>query len=125
MRHNWLDGMAIGASALCLVHCLALPFILLALPALSLAFGADENIHIIILLFAVPTSAYALFSGHGVHRNTVPMLVGLCGLVLLSLGLWFEEHPRIETLATVSGSLSLAFGHVANWRLRARSAFQS
>ena len=31
---DWLDGAAIGLSSLCLLHCLALPFFVGALPML-------------------------------------------------------------------------------------------
>jgi len=30
-----LDGLALGASFLCLIHCLALPLVIAALPALA------------------------------------------------------------------------------------------
>ena len=34
-REDWFERAAMGASMLCLVHCLALPLIIAALPALS------------------------------------------------------------------------------------------
>jgi hypothetical protein len=118
MRHNWFDGMAIGASVLCLAHCLALPLLLLALPALSMLLGANENLHLIILLFAVPSSIYALYSGLSVHQQVRPLIMGAIGLILLSLGVWFEHNPQIATFVTICGSLFLAYAHIANWRLR-------
>lgn len=118
MRHNWLDGMAIGASALCLVHCLALPFMLLALPALSAVLGANETVHVLILLFALPTSAYALVSGLHDHHQILPLVAGSLGLALLAFGLWFGDRPPIGVIITVVGSSLLASGHLTNWRYR-------
>ncbi len=35
MVAKWFDGLAVGASVLCLIHCLALPIVIAALPALA------------------------------------------------------------------------------------------
>lgn len=63
-----LDGLAISASTLCLIHCLFLPIAIAFLP--SLADWADwgETIHIVMLAIAVPLSGGTLLGGWRRHR---------------------------------------------------------
>ncbi|HUD30942.1 MAG TPA: MerC domain-containing protein [Novosphingobium sp.] len=115
---DWLDGAATCASAACLVHCLLLPLILAALPALAGSIDPGERFHALILLFAIPTSALALLPGW--HRSGAagPVLCGAAGVALLASGVAIFERPLLETTASVAGSLLLAGAHVANWRMR-------
>lgn len=120
-REDWLDRAALGASFLCLVHCLALPLVLAALPALARLLPIPQSFHVWVLAFAIPTSAAALLSGRRRYNASWPLVLGLVGLVLLAVGsLWFGETSA-ETPVTVLGSLTLATAHIANWRLRSHT----
>jgi hypothetical protein len=119
MVAKWFDGLAVGASVLCLIHCLALPILIAALPALAARLDLGEGFHLGVLAFALPVSAVALGEGWRRHRGLTPLFVGAAGLVLLAAGLAFEEWVAVETGVTVAGSLLLAGAHVANWRGRA------
>lgn len=116
---KWFDGFAVGASALCLIHCLALPLLIAALPAIASRFDPGEAFHLGVLLFAIPTSAFALIEGWRRHRGAAPLFVGSAGLALLALGLAFENWVAVETGVTVAGSMLLAGAHIVNWRRRA------
>ncbi|MES3100784.1 MerC domain-containing protein [Sphingomonas faeni] len=115
---DMLDGLAVCASVICMVHCLALPLLLAALPALATWFDPGEKFHVAVLAFAIPTSALALIGGWRSHRAAPPLLIGAGGLALMTLGIVFGGHAALETALSVSGSLMLAFAHVANWRNR-------
>lgn len=115
---SWFDGLAVGASVLCLIHCLALPIVIAALPALAARLDLGERFHLGVLAFALPVSAVALGEGWRRHRGLTPLFVGAAGLVLLAAGLAFEDWVAVETGVTVAGSLLLAGAHVANWRGR-------
>ena len=119
MVAKWFDGLAMGASALCLIHCLGLPILIAALPALAGRLDLGEGFHLGVLAFALPVSALALGEGWRRHRGLTPLFVGAAGLTLLALGLAFEDWAAVETGVTVAGSLLLAGAHVANWRGRA------
>lgn len=110
--------MAIGASGLCLVHCLALPVIIAALPVASGLSAASEALHIWILAFAVPTSLIAL--GFGAKQSGQWGLVagGVVGLSLLFFGLWFEDISSLAVMFTIAGSALLVLSHLLNWRMR-------
>jgi hypothetical protein len=118
---TWFDGFAVSASALCLVHCLGLPLLLAALPAIANRIDPGEGFHLIVLLFAIPTSSFALIEGWRRHRGLAPLFVGGIGLALMAAGLAFENWVAVETGVTVAGSLLLAGAHVANWRGRRRT----
>ncbi len=117
---KWFDGFAVSASALCLVHCLALPLLIAALPAIANRIDPGEGFHLIVLLFAIPTSGFALVEGWRRHRGLAPLFVGSAGLTLMAAGLMFENWVAVETGVTVAGSLLLAGAHVANWQRRGR-----
>lgn len=115
---NWLDGFAVCASFTCMVHCLGLPLLFAALPAIADRISPGENFHLVVLLLAVPTSAIALIGGWRRHHAFVPLVVGAAGLALMALGLAFHARAAVETAVTVAGSLLLAGAHIANWRNR-------
>lgn len=115
---NWLDGFAVCASVTCMIHCLGLPLLLAALPALADRIDPGESFHAIVLSLAVPTSALALIAGWRRHRAFVPLVVGASGLILMATGIAFAGRAVLETGITVSGSLLLAGAHIANWRMR-------
>ncbi len=115
-----LDKAALVGSCACLAHCLALPLLIAALPALSSVLTLPESVHLWVLAFAAPAAALALVAGHARHRALGPLLVGVVGLSLLAAGALLLEEGRMETVVTVAGSLALASAHVANWRLRHR-----
>ena len=115
---DWVERAAFGASFLCLVHCLALPLVLAALPALASAFPLPETFHIWMIAFAVPTSVVALLSGKARHHAMAPMLAGILGLILITVGVLVFGESVWETPFTVTGSLMLAGAHLGNWRLR-------
>jgi uncharacterized membrane protein YfcA len=113
---RWFDSLAIGASALCLVHCLILPLVLVLVPTLAVFLAIPESFHLGVFLVAIPSSAVALTMGYGRHRRRVPMLLAVAGLACLAAGLFAAPSERAETLLTIVGSCLLAFGHVQNWR---------
>ncbi|AKM09096.1 MerC domain-containing protein [Croceicoccus naphthovorans] len=117
---NWLDSFAVCASAVCMMHCLALPVLLAALPAIASRIDPGENFHVVVLVFAVPTSAMALYGGWRRHRSIVPLVVGVLGLILMTAAIALHADEDSETAITVSGSLLLAMAHIANWLHRHR-----
>ncbi|MET0271312.1 MAG: MerC domain-containing protein [Sphingomonas sp.] len=118
-RHDdWLEGLAVGASFVCLVHCLALPFLIAALPAMTATLEIPESFHVWALVFAVPASGFALLTGRARHGAWWPIMLGVVGLVLLMLGALRFGGTPLDAPVTVAGSLILALAHYANWRLR-------
>lgn len=114
----WLDGAAIGASALCLVHCLGLPLVAIATPALAAWLGAEEQVHAALLLLAAPLALLALGRGWRAHHAPLPPLLGLSGLLLMASALAWHD---LDQPLTVAGVTLLAGAHLLNWRLHRRA----
>lgn len=115
---DWFERAAIGASMLCLIHCIGLPLLLAALPALSTLIALPESFHIWALGLALPTSGAALLLGHRGHRARLPLAIGGVGLALLAVGALLLLDGPAEVPATIAGSMCLVFAHLSNWRLR-------
>jgi MerC mercury resistance protein len=115
---DWLERIAVGASLLCLAHCIALPLIIAALPILSVVLAIPETFHLVMLLIAIPFSGVALFIGRGHHARGWPLLVRTAGLALLAIAIFFYGNTAWEAPLTVLGSLFLAAAHLFNWRFR-------
>lgn len=118
---DWLERLGMGASLLCLIHCLALPLVFAALPALSSLLAIPETFHLWVLAAAIPSSGLALLSGRSQHGAGYPLGTGVLGLALLATAVLAFGSSGLEMPITVAGSLSLAFAHVSNWRLRHRA----
>ncbi|RJF93331.1 MerC domain-containing protein [Sphingomonas cavernae] len=117
-RQRIWDAAAIGASAICLIHCLALPVLIAALPALADLLHLPERFHLAALALALPMSALALAAGWRRHGLWLPLVTGILGLLLLGWGALGGHAVAAETGLTVVGSILLTVGHVANWRAR-------
>ena len=112
---NWLDGAAVGLSALCLIHCMALPLIVAGLP--FLAQFAEGHLHKQMLIVVLPLSIVALGLGFRHHRNVRIVVAGVIGMTLLSIGaIYAHDHWGLvaDRTFTVSGALVLAAAHFYN-----------
>lgn len=104
-------------SALCVVHCAALPFLLAAVPALKDIVG--EWVHIGLLLAVVPVAGWALYSGARMHGRWMWAAIGGAGIVAMLLAHPLEHALHVEiigTLVTVAGAVIVAVAHIGNHR---------
>jgi hypothetical protein len=113
-----LDASAVGLSALCLVHCLALPLLALALP-LAASWARAEWVHVLFVSLAAPIALLALIDWSTLR----PFSWRLIALAGAGLGLMLAgavEFPTAgwERPLTVLGGLILASAHIFNWRRR-------
>lgn len=115
-----LDKFAVSTSALCAIHCLCLPLLLVVFPALGATIFGQESFHVLLLWLVIPLSFVALSMGCRKHKSKLVVLFGLTGLTLLiaaaTLGhdLLGEDGERIVTLI---GAVSIALGHMRNYTL--------
>jgi len=114
-----LDRCAVGISAVCAVHCLALPPLLVMFPLLTGTVFTDEQFHALLLWVILPTSVIAISLARRRHRdNGVLVLVGAGVVLLVVAALWAHEHaaPWIDTALSVAGGALVALGHLRNYR---------
>lgn len=147
--HSWLDHLAIGMAAVCAVHCLLTPLLLVVLPILATTFFVHEDFHVWMLLAVIPTTSFAVFMGCRKHKDRWVVALSSVGLSLLVAALIFERlsagavgeaaqcahctacagdasgHSASLLLwVNCLGGLFLASGHVRNFRLCRRSNCQ-
>jgi hypothetical protein len=112
---NWLDGTAVGLSALCLIHCLALPLLVAGLP--FLAQFSEGHLHAQMLVVVLPLSIVALGLGFRHHRSIQIVIAGIIGMSLLTIGATYA-HSELGLAAdrtfTIIGALTLAGAHYFN-----------
>ena len=109
------DAAGIFASALCMIHCLAMPILLAVLPAMSWA--EDDHTHQILIGVALAAALLSLGPGYLAHRRRAVPLLGGAGLACLAIAMFVVE-PRYghgaEAVASIAGALLLLAAHLRN-----------
>ena len=113
---SWLDWAAVSASGLCLVHCLALPLLIAALPSFG-GIVAGSATHWVLLAFAVPVSLWVLTRDRGPSAR-LPLALGAAGLTLMTIGVALFEGQPMERALTVIGVSLVAAAHIVRWTRR-------
>jgi hypothetical protein len=116
---RYFDQIAIALSAVCIVHCLAVPLIIALLPLAAITFGSESHFHAWLLGLVVPTSALGFGLGFRLHRRTDIVIGGLVGVIVLAVaGLWGHNAwaYSAEILVSVAGSVILGVAHWHNFR---------
>ncbi len=110
------DRIGISLSGLCMVHCMLLPAVLIAVPLWSTAQTLHDWLHPLFLVALLPISFMALVAtADKPQAKSVRVLLGV-GLLVIVLASLFghQEGGRIlETAVTLLGSGMLVAGH---WR---------
>ena len=115
-----LDHVAISVSALCILHCLLTPLLLIAIPVMSSTILAEELFHKLLVALVLPVSVFALFIGCRRHRDRKVLIFGSIGLFFLVMVALFGHELLGETgekIGTVISGAILAFGHFRNYSL--------
>lgn len=113
-RDPRLDIAAIGLSTLCLIHCLALPFLASALPFLA-HFSENELAHKLLVLMAAPVSLLVVRTARSTQGSGLFIVAALTGLGLLFVGAFVEAVSAYEEPITVAGAILLASAHLWRW----------
>jgi len=112
------DALGIFASAVCMVHCLALPLVMAALPLTSNWLGHD-NVHYLLAGWVVLFCLAAIVPGYLKHRRANILICMLAGLSLVlgaTFGLSFGISESVEVPMITVGNLLVIAAH---WRNRA------
>ena len=115
-----LDNLGIFASTLCLIHCMAMPFIIAFLPFLGLQFLEGELAHRVIALFVFAFAIFAIGPGYMQHRRKQVLFATIFGLLLVAAALLvagpiFGEQYELPFITT--GNLILVITHLRNRKL--------
>jgi hypothetical protein len=119
------DKAAITLSFICTIHCLALPLVVVFLPALAVLNLEDEASHLWMLAAVVPTSLFALTMGCKKHKKLAVMVFGLAGLAVLIAAVLLGHDILTEAgeqILLAIGAIIIALGHLKNHQLCKRSS---
>lgn len=114
-----LDKSGIAFSWICVVHCLALPFLAALLPLIGLSFLVNETAEYVFIgssiLIAVLSLIPAYFKEHGKMRTILLFAVGI-SLIFFADNL-FEENFVGKILFVSAGATLITLSHIFNQRL--------
>lgn len=118
-----LDGLGLTLSAICLVHCLALPVALTLLPTMAAGVLDHADFHKWMLVIALPASLLAFGIGCRRHRRLDVLILGGLGLTMLAFAAYAVHawDGELERYVTIAGGLVLAFAHIQNFRICRRN----
>ncbi len=142
MMKNW-DIAGLALSGLCVLHCLAMPFLVIYLPVLGLEWLAGPYAHFWMLGLGVSIGAFSFLPGYRQHRRPAIPLMALCGLGAMAYaatadagdcctaaccrpdattrhygGARFDVRQLLPKSATPFGAALLLTAHVFNRRCR-------
>jgi len=106
-----LHKVGLSLSFLCAIHCLAMPFVLVALPVVASSF-LNENVELGLILGSLILGVFILFKDYKHHFNKFPLLLFGLSFLLVLAHLLFHEH----TLMSFS-SVIMAVAYIRNWQL--------
>lgn len=105
-KKQFSDKLSICLSLCCILHCIALPVIILMIPSFASLWINNEKVHIILVLFAVPISLFAMAKSLRVHHNYKCISLAIIGLSLLigaifmhNINFGSESHSGHEEVA--------------------------
>jgi len=109
-----LDTLGIAASSLCLVHCLAMPFLIAALPFLGLQFLEGNFAHRLLAGFVIAFALFAVLPGYLKHRHKAVLAAMCIGLGLVLIATFGVHHEQWELPLISIGNLILVGTHLRN-----------
>ena len=114
------DVLGLSGSALCAIHCLLVPLLIITSTTLPVSFLTDESFHRAMLWIVIPSGILAFSLGCWRHRDRFVFLLGFLGVAGLFLSA-FVAHDFLgetgERVGTVVSAMAMIFAHIRNWRL--------
>lgn len=114
------DNLGILASMICLVHCLAMPFVVALLPFLGLSFLESHESHMWLGLAIITFALVAIVPSYMKHKKPSILAGMLIGIGLVIVGGFFSHELMIhehEMNILIAGNLTLVVTHLLNKRV--------
>jgi|GEM_PF-477183 len=116
-----LDNLGIFASVLCLIHCLAMPFVVAAIPFIGMKWQwlQSETTENILIAFIIGFAVFAIIPGYFAHKKPLALAGLISGLALVgAVALLRGQFPANLELPLISaGNLLLVGTHLLNRKL--------
>jgi hypothetical protein len=99
-------------SVLCTIHCLAMPFLITALPFLSGSF-IDESVEVYLVGGSLILALILLIKDYRQHGQLKPLLFFMISSILNIAG--FFTEGIYETSLHILGAIFIGFAYYINW----------
>lgn len=96
---RFADRCGIVLSVGCAVHCLIAPLVLLVAPLIG-GIWVHPGVHLAIAMLVLPVAAWALRRGKTSHGSRLPLVLGVTGMVLVTVGVVW---PFVLSTANTGG----------------------
>ncbi len=113
----WADWVGVGASTLCVIHCIVTPFLLSFSVVLAHFLPSEESTHRGLALAIAMIGAIALLRGFRLHRRARVLGMMGVGLAFIFGGAWWGDllpHHWMEVAITFLGSAFMISAHRLN-----------
>jgi hypothetical protein len=110
------DTWGQALSLLCMAHCMLLPLVLGAMPAVMTRTLEEAPIHLGVVALAAVISGVSFVPGFRQHRDWRVAGLGAVGLGLLVMAVLVLPEGAAETAMTVAGGATLVVAHGLNRR---------
>ncbi len=118
-HYHTLNKVGLWLSILCTIHCIAMPFLMTALPFLGEGFLSEQS-----EIYLIGTSAvlaiFLLSKDYANHRNVLPLVLLAIALCFNVTGLFIVEGAY-EIFFNVTGALTMAAAYWINWKEHRRT----
>lgn len=115
-----LDTLGIIASTICMVHCLALPVVLVAMPTVTARLMESDYTHFVLAGAVTAFCLLAIVPGYLRHNHKTVLGLMIAGLSLVLTATFFLHPLGLEGLEMplISlGNILVVIAHVCNRRL--------
>ena len=113
-----LDNLGIAASVLCLIHCLAMPFVVALLPFLGLKFLESHESHLWLGAIVIGLALVSIIPGYLKHKRKRILSGMIVGISLVLAGSYLSHIFHIihehELWILIAGNLILVTTHLFN-----------
>ena len=118
LKTNGWDFAGILVSGICVLHCIAIPLILLFLPTFGEHLIPQEDItHVVLLGFILGIAGISFVSGYRVHGKWQPVAWMVVGMFFILVATFFAHNYLghfWEPILAIIGSLALIRAHYLN-----------
>lgn len=104
---NLWDKMGIFISSLCLIHCMGLPIVIIAFPALKSTIMHDE-LHEILFVAIIAISFLAFLPNYKLHKQKKVLFTALSGIGMLLISISAGHHLETQHIADKITEISLS-----------------
>lgn len=118
--HRYFDAMGVGASSLCAIHCMLMPFVVACLPMFGLQFMHHDDVHPFLAGFVVFFGITSIVPGYRKHKECAILMSMAVGLALVLLATFVIEPTlggQWEMLVITAGNFLVVLAHVRNQKL--------